>query len=66
MKAEIDEARKEARLADSDSASKEGVTKMETDLATAIDGLKEGNSPGIHHYKRGPIWGEAVKAYLRS
>lgn len=36
------------------------------DLARAIDGLKEGSVPQIHFYKRGPVWGEAVKAYLRS
>ncbi|KAL1968326.1 hypothetical protein VTN77DRAFT_1855 [Rasamsonia byssochlamydoides] len=36
------------------------------DLATAIDGLKEGSTPQIHFYKRGPVWGEAVKAFLRS
>lgn len=36
------------------------------DLATAIDGLKEGNVPKIFGYKRGPVWGDAVKAYLRS
>ncbi|PYI10125.1 hypothetical protein BO78DRAFT_383573 [Aspergillus sclerotiicarbonarius CBS 121057] len=35
------------------------------DLAAAIDGLKEGNVPEIHRYKRGPVWGEAVKAFLR-
>lgn len=36
------------------------------DLAVAIDGLKEGSVPAIHFYKRGPIWGEAVKEFLRS
>lgn len=36
------------------------------DLAAAIDGLKEGNVPGMHWYKRGPVWGEAVKEFLRS
>ncbi|PLB52842.1 hypothetical protein P170DRAFT_444739 [Aspergillus steynii IBT 23096] len=36
------------------------------DLATAIDGLKEGNVPGIHWYKRAPVWGDAVKRFLRS
>ncbi|KAH6671343.1 hypothetical protein B0J14DRAFT_618636 [Halenospora varia] len=35
------------------------------DLANAIDGLKEGSVPTMHFYKRGVIWGEAVKAYLR-
>lgn len=36
------------------------------DLAVAIDGLKEGSVPGIYPYKRGPYWGEAVKAFLRA
>ncbi|KAH7364131.1 hypothetical protein BKA65DRAFT_130158 [Rhexocercosporidium sp. MPI-PUGE-AT-0058] len=36
------------------------------ELARAIDGLKEGNTPAMHFYKRGVVWGEAVKAYLRS
>ncbi|OJJ76082.1 hypothetical protein ASPBRDRAFT_51749 [Aspergillus brasiliensis CBS 101740] len=36
------------------------------ELALAIDGLKEGSVPEIHRYKRGPVWGEAVKAYLRA
>ncbi|OOO10232.1 Protein of unknown function DUF3445 [Aspergillus oryzae] len=36
------------------------------DLAAAIDGLKEGNVPEMHWYKRGPVWGEAVKEFLRS
>lgn len=36
------------------------------DLADAIDGLKSGNVPGMDIYKRGPVWGEAVKDYLRS
>ena len=36
------------------------------ELAQAIDGLKEGSVPAMHFYKRGVIWGEAVKAYLRS
>lgn len=36
------------------------------ELAQAIDGLKEGSVPGMHFYKRGVVWGEAVKAYLRS
>lgn len=34
-------------------------------LADAIDGLKDGNTPGMHFYKRGAVWGEAVKRYLR-
>ncbi|KAL2814917.1 hypothetical protein BJX63DRAFT_183248 [Aspergillus granulosus] len=36
------------------------------EMAVAIDGLKEGNVPGIHTYKRGRYWGEAVKKFLRS
>ncbi|KIW12513.1 hypothetical protein PV08_09790 [Exophiala spinifera] len=36
------------------------------DLANAIDGLKMGNVPAMHFYKRGAVWGEAVKRYLRS
>ena len=36
------------------------------ELAEAIDGLKEGSVPGMHFYKRGIVWGEAVKKYLRS
>ncbi|KIX03354.1 uncharacterized protein Z518_06906 [Rhinocladiella mackenziei CBS 650.93] len=36
------------------------------ELATAIDGLKAGNVPQMHFYKRGVVWGEAVKRYLRS
>jgi hypothetical protein len=39
---------------------------MGEELATAIDGLKEGSVPGMHFYKRGAVWGEAVKRYLRS
>ncbi|KAJ5991375.1 hypothetical protein N7522_011582 [Penicillium canescens] len=35
-------------------------------LAESIDGLKEGNAPGFHFYKRAAIWGESAKAYLRS
>jgi hypothetical protein len=35
------------------------------ELAQAIDGLKEGNVPAMHYYKRGVVWGEAVKEYLR-
>lgn len=35
------------------------------ELAEAIDGLKDGNVPGMHFYKRGAVWGEAVKRYLR-
>jgi hypothetical protein len=36
------------------------------ELAQAIDGLKEGSVPAMHLYKRGVVWGEAVKTYLRS
>ncbi|EXJ57278.1 hypothetical protein A1O7_07625 [Cladophialophora yegresii CBS 114405] len=36
------------------------------ELAEAIDGLKEGSVPQMHFYKRGVVWGEAVKRYLRS
>jgi hypothetical protein len=36
------------------------------ELAQAIDGLKEGSVPAMHFYKRGVIWGETVKKYLRS
>ncbi|KAJ0426059.1 hypothetical protein BJY00DRAFT_123923 [Aspergillus carlsbadensis] len=36
------------------------------EMAVAIDGLKEGNVPGIHAYKRGAYWGEAVKKFLRT
>ena len=35
-------------------------------MVEAIDGLKEGNVPGFHRYKRAPVWGEKVKEYLRS
>ncbi|EXJ88004.1 hypothetical protein A1O1_04931 [Capronia coronata CBS 617.96] len=36
------------------------------ELALAIDGLRLGNVPQMHFYKRGVVWGEAVKRYLRS
>lgn len=36
------------------------------ELAKAIDGLRDGSAPQMHVYKRGPVWGEAVKEYLRS
>ena len=42
------------------------VDGLGEELATAIDGLKEGSVPGMHFYKRGAVWGEAVKRYLRS
>lgn len=35
-------------------------------MANAIDGLTVGNVPAINIYKRAPVWGEAVKDYLRS
>jgi hypothetical protein len=34
-------------------------------LADAIDGLGEGNAPGMKVYKRQVVWGEKVKAFLR-
>ncbi|KPI40378.1 uncharacterized protein AB675_7531 [Cyphellophora attinorum] len=34
-------------------------------LAEAIEGMKGGNTPGMYFYKRGAVWGEAVKRYLR-
>lgn len=45
------------------SVKEEGLGE---ELATAIDGLKEGNVPDIHWYKRAPVWGDAVKRFLRS
>ncbi|KAJ5760707.1 hypothetical protein N7520_007863 [Penicillium odoratum] len=36
------------------------------EFAVAIDGLRKGNVPGMHAYKRGDYWGEAVKEFLRS
>ena len=36
------------------------------DLANAIDGLKRGNVPEMHAYKKGDVWGEALKDFLRS
>lgn len=36
------------------------------DLANAIDGLAKGSVPDMHFYKRGVVWGEKVKAFLRS
>ena len=35
-------------------------------LARAIDGLGEGNVPAMKFYKKGVVWGEKVKEYLRS
>ncbi|KIV94918.1 hypothetical protein PV10_02638 [Exophiala mesophila] len=36
------------------------------ELADAVDGLKSGSVEAMHWYKRGAVWGEAVKKYLRS
>lgn len=36
------------------------------ELALAIEGLKKGNVPEIHDYKNTDVWGDAVKAFLRS
>lgn len=36
------------------------------ELAQAIDGLGQGNVPAIKFYKRGVVWGDKVKEYLRS
>ena len=36
------------------------------ELSQAIEGLKEGSVPGMHFYKRGVVWGEEVKRFLRS
>jgi hypothetical protein len=35
------------------------------ELIEAIDGLKKGNMPDIHFYKCAPVWGDAVKAFLK-
>lgn len=35
-------------------------------LAEAIDGLRDGNAPGMWTYKGAVRWGKAVKEYLRS
>lgn len=35
------------------------------DLANAIEGLKKGNVPEMHTYKKGDVWGEALKDFLR-
>ena len=35
------------------------------DLANAIEGLKKGNVPEMHVYKKGDVWGEALKDFLR-
>ena len=36
------------------------------DLANAIEGLKKGNVPEMHTYKKGDVWGEALKDFLRA
>lgn len=36
------------------------------DLADAIEGLKEGNAPGMWTYKGGVRWGKSVCEFLRS
>lgn len=36
------------------------------EMCRAIDGYGSGNAKGFSRYKRVPVWGEAVKAYLRS
>ncbi|KAJ5793676.1 hypothetical protein N7457_000275 [Penicillium paradoxum] len=36
------------------------------EFANAIDGLKKGNVPDMHIYKRGDVWGEALKQFLRT
>lgn len=35
-------------------------------LAEAIEGFKRGSVPEMEFYKRGVVWGEKVKGYLRS
>jgi hypothetical protein len=35
------------------------------DLIEAIDGLRKGNVPAIEFYKKGVVWGNAVKDYMR-
>jgi hypothetical protein len=35
------------------------------ELASAIEGLGEGNAPGMVVYKKQVVWGEKVKAFLR-
>lgn len=35
-------------------------------MTKAIDGYGKGNAPGFARYKRIPVWGDAVKAYLAS
>ncbi|CAG8164800.1 unnamed protein product [Penicillium nalgiovense] len=35
------------------------------ELANAIEGLKKGNVPEMHTYKKGDVWGEALNDFLR-
>jgi hypothetical protein len=35
-------------------------------MAVAVDGLRKGNVPEMHIYKKGDVWGEALKEFLRS
>lgn len=35
-------------------------------LANAIDGLRLGSVPAMNIYKRGVVWGDSVKAFLRN
>ncbi|KAK5007143.1 hypothetical protein LTR28_005641 [Elasticomyces elasticus] len=35
------------------------------ELADAVEGLGTGNVPNMEYYKRGVVWGEKVKAFLR-
>lgn len=35
-------------------------------LAEAIDGFRKGSVPEMEYYKRGVVWGEKVKEYLRN
>jgi len=35
-------------------------------LADAIEGLKNGNAPGMWVYKGGIVWGKSICEYLRS
>ncbi|KAE9381131.1 hypothetical protein N431DRAFT_476032 [Stipitochalara longipes BDJ] len=39
---------------------------MGEELACAIEGLESGSVPQMMFYKRGVVWGEAVKSFLRS
>lgn len=35
-------------------------------LADAIEGLRTGNVPSMHFYKKAAVWGASVQKYLRS